>query len=208
VSRLQRVNLKIESGERLVLVGPSGAGKSLLLELLFGMRLPTSGHVTVDGVDLRDVQPDALRRRVALVREIEVFRGTVAENVHLERQSVSTADVRAALAAVDLLDEVLDLAEGLETELRDGGFPLTRNQARRLMIARAIVTRPGLLLIDGALDALPDDEVQRLTRMLVDPEQPWTLMIVTGRELITGAIPRIVQLDGASDATGGPIHVG
>ena len=207
VSRLKPVTLDIPAGERVVLTGSSGTGKSLLLELLFGMRLPTSGHVAIDGVDLRDVQPDALRRRVALVRDIEVFSGSVAENIHLERGTVSARDVRAALEAVGLLRDVLKLPNGIDTELREGGFPLTTNQARRLMVARAIAARPGLLLVDATLDALPDAEVKQLIRLLTDLERPWTLIIVTGRDLVAGAAPRVesfdVQPNDEGDATDG-----
>ncbi|GIW97079.1 MAG: hypothetical protein KatS3mg111_0412 [Pirellulaceae bacterium] len=175
------LDVRIASGERVMLVGPSGSGKSILLDLLFGSRKPASGHVVINGVNPRDLRPDALRRSVVLVRDIEIFPGTLAENIHLERPEVSTNDVREALRMTGLLETVLRLPQGLETPLVETGYPLTPNQARKLMVARAIAGRPRLLMIDGILDSLPDEEAERLTTMLVGTEQPWTLIMVTGR---------------------------
>ena len=124
-------NLKIEAGERIGIVGPSGSGKSLLYDLLYGIRSPTTGHVAINGLDPCDLRPDALRKQVALVRDREVFAGTIEENIHLERPDVSTYDVRAALEQVGLIDDVLRLPDGLDTQLISKGNPLTRNQARK-----------------------------------------------------------------------------
>lgn len=176
-----QINLNVESGARLMLMGPSGTGKSLLLDILFGLRMPAEGHVSINGIDPRDLRPDALRKHIALIRDVEIFSGSLEENVHLERPTVSTSDVREALERVGLIDDILRLPEGLNTHLVETGYPLTSNQARKLMLARAIVGRPRLLLIDGLIDALPDHEAEQLTQMLVDPERLWTLIMVTGR---------------------------
>jgi len=191
---IKSLNLEILSGERLMLCGPSVCGKGHLLDLLFGLRSPKSGHIAINGVDPRDLRPDALRRSVTLVRDIEIFHGTIAENVHLERSEVSTNDVRESLEEVGLLDEVLRLPDGLETQLVHGGYPLTSDQARKLMLARAIAAQPSLLLIDGTVDALSDEDLQRVMSVLVDPAQPWTLVLATGRGDIAAAGTRTVYL--------------
>ncbi len=188
---LASVGLEIRSGERVALMGP---GKSVLLDLIFGLRSPTHGHLSLDGIDPRDLRPDFLRRRVALARGIEVFQGSVADNVHLARPEITFNKVRDALEQVGLLDGVLALSEGIETDLSSAGAPLTENQLRRLMLARAIVGRPGLLLIDGVLDTLPDEEAEELMRTLCDPRQPWTLLIVTSRMSLHEHCQRVVEL--------------
>jgi len=175
------LNLEIVSGERLMLCGPSVSGKSHLLDLLFGLRCPKSGHISINGVDPRDLRPDALRRSVALIRNVEIFHGTIAENVHLERSEVTTGDVRDALNQVGLLEEILQLPDGLETELIHDGYPLTSDQARKLMLARGIAGQPTLLLIDGSVDGLCDEDLERVMSVLIDPAQPWTLVMATGR---------------------------
>lgn len=100
---LNNVSLTIHAGQKVAISGTSGCGKRLLLDMLFGMREPASGLITVNGIDPRDVRPDVLRRHVALARDVEVFEGTIAENVHLERPDISIRDVRAALELVELL---------------------------------------------------------------------------------------------------------
>ena len=176
--------LEVAAGERLMLVGDSGSGKSLLLDFLYGLRIPDAGHVTINGLEPENLRHDVLRRQVALVREAEIVLGTVAENVHLERPDISTMDVQQALVDVGLFEQILQLPQGMDTELFGQGNPLTPNQVRKLMLARAIVGQPRLLLIDGLLDALPDEEALELTRMLANPTQPWTLIMVTGRRAL------------------------
>lgn len=191
---LSDLELEIASGERMMLVGPSGSGKSLLLDFLFGMQVPDAGHLTINGLEPEDMRPDVLRRQVALVRDIEVVIGSVAENVHLERPDISTMDVQQALEDVGLYEQVLQLPHGMDTHLIDKGEPLTPNQTRKLMLARAIVSRPRLLLIDGLLDSLPDEEAVELTKLLTDPEQPWTLVMVTGRRMLASLGTHIQNL--------------
>ncbi len=183
----ENINLTVESGARMMLMGPCGSGKSQLLDLLFGLRTPAEGHVSINGIDPRDLRPDALRKHVALVRDIELFSGTLEENVHLERPDVSTSDVRDALERVGLIDDILRLPDGLNTHIVENGFPLTTNQTRKLMLARAIIGRPRLLLIDGMIDAFSDEESEQLTNMLVDSKRLWTLIMVTGRQSLANA---------------------
>jgi putative ABC transport system ATP-binding protein len=192
------VDLSIASGERVALTGQSGAGKSELLGLLFGLRDPAAGHLAIDGIDPRDLRPDVLRRRVILLRGTEVFHGTVEENVHLSRLDVTTGEVRKALQAVGLLDDVLHLPSGMETIMSSSGEPFSETQLRQLVLARAIAGRPGLLLIDGLLDALPDDLMRRIADLLFRRDQPWTLILVTGRQVLADRCDRILQLDAAT----------
>lgn len=191
VSVLEAIRLEIGPGERVALMG---SGKSVLLDLIFGLRNPTHGHLLLDGINPRDLRPDFLRRRVALVRGSEVFQGSVAENVHLARPEVTIGNVRDALEQVGLLEDVLRLPEGIETELSSAGQPLTEDQLRRLLLARAIVSRPGLLLVDGVLDSLPDEEADELMGTLCDSRQPWTLLMVTGRASLQNQCTRMIEL--------------
>lgn len=200
---LHDVSLQIPCGARVALGGPSGSGKSILLDLLFGLRSPTAGHITIDDCDPRELRPDILRRSVTLVREVEVFEGTVAENIHLERPDVTAGDVRQALELVGLLDDLLALPHGLETELNSTGYPLSPTQQRKLMLARAVAGRPTLLLIDGLLDALPDDDLEEISTRLFDARQPWTVLFVTGRHALSAAATQRVRLQRPA---GGHLH--
>lgn len=192
--RLQPISLEIEPGERLAICGATGHGKSLLLELLYGLHSPTSGYVAINDIDVRNLRPDILRQVTAIASDVEIFEGTVAENLHLERPDVSNGHVRLALQKVGLLEAILSFPDGLETTLISGGYPLTPAQARKLMIARAIVIRPTLLLIDGTLDTFPDEEGAALMAMLCDRSHPWTLLCISGRKSLQQMADRVVKL--------------
>jgi ABC-type bacteriocin/lantibiotic exporter with double-glycine peptidase domain len=193
---LGKVDLHIQPGQRLMLRSGGGDDASALCELIFDLRQPDSGHITINQVDSRSLRPDVLRKHVALIRDIEVFEGTIAENVHLERPDISSDDVLRALEDVGLLTQVLQFPKGLETQLAPGGSPLTANQCRLLMLARAIVGRPSLLLIDGVLDGLSDDEMLRTTKMLADRGRPWTLLVASERAALEQHMDQIVRFGG------------
>lgn len=186
-------DLTIESGQRFAIVGEGECGKSILMQTLCGLRPPAGGLAEVGGVDTREVNRFADGSMVSIASEPEIFRGTLTENLSLNRVSVTDTEVRAALQAVGMWDECLSLPQGLETMLQSGGYPLSSSQAIRLMIARAIATRPRLLLIDGMLDRLPPKMRMRIWERLSDRRQPWTIVLSTSDPEV------IVQCDGHLD---------
>jgi ABC-type bacteriocin/lantibiotic exporter with double-glycine peptidase domain len=188
------VSLHVAAGDRLAVMGPSGSGKSLLVDLVAGWAEPQRGEVVIDDIDPHDVRPDVLHRRVTVVRQPEVFTGTIAENVHLGRPGVSLHDVRQALTRVGLLNSVQALPEGLDTSLNPGGTPFTELQLRRLTLARAIVGGPRLLIIDGLLDAFSDADAMSLGGEVTARRQPWTLILVTGRESLAAMCDQRLDL--------------
>jgi ABC-type multidrug transport system fused ATPase/permease subunit len=203
---LHDVTLELKPNECVALTGPPGAGKSTLIDLLSGVREPTSGHVELDGIDLRELRPDSLREHLAVTRSVEIFHGTIDENVRLNRPHVTAQDVREALGAVGLTDEILKLPDGLNAILQTNGAPLSATQALRLMLARAIVGRPRLLLIDGTLDALGDSMLAKLLPHLAGNGRPWTVLIVTGRQAVIAQCDRVIELSERSDDAGDHAH--
>ncbi|MFS8071940.1 MAG: peptidase domain-containing ABC transporter, partial [Byssovorax sp.] len=182
------VSLSLAPGARVAIVGSSGAGKSTLVDLLFGLRSPGAGRIDIDGVDLRDLDLAALREQIALVRDVEIFEGTLAENVRVGRPDVSMKDVRAALDADALDADVAALPEGLETRLLTGGAQLSQGQAQKLCVARAIAGKPRLVLLDAALSELDAASRRAILAALFDRAAPWTLLVTThDREILRGA---------------------
>ncbi len=178
-------DLKIESGQRFAVTGEGECGKSILMQTLCGLRPPASGLAEIGGVDSREVNRFADGSMVSIASDSEIFRGTLTENLSLNRVSVTSAEVRAALQAVELWDEALSLPQGLETMLQSGGYPLSSSQVIRLILARAIASRPRLLVIDGVLDRLPPMMRKRIWERLSDRRQPWTLVLSTyDREIL------------------------
>lgn len=174
--------------------GPSGSGKSAIARLIYGTRKPDSGSVAVDGIDPRDFRPDILRQRVALVGEPEVFAGSIDENVHLHRPAVMPTDVHNALELVGLQPLINALPDGAETTLTSGGNPLSANQVRLLSLARAMAGEPGLIVIDGMLDALPDSDLEVAVAALNNDRRTWSVLVLTGRADIAERFNCVVSL--------------
>ena len=189
------VSAEIEKGESIAVLGGAGSGKSTLIDLISGLRNPTAGKLTIDGFNPRDLRPDVLRSRVALARGDDLFHATVEENVHLHNEGVSATDVRNVLNSIGLLDPVLNLQDGCNTMLTSEGTPLSESQRRMVGLARAAICRPGLLLVDGALDTLGKHELDRCADFLQSDERPWTLIVATAREDVAVRFKRIISLE-------------
>lgn len=185
---------EIRAGERVAVLGGSGSGKSTLLRMLYGVDKPSTGHIEIEDTDPRDLRPDVLRDHVGMAAQIELFEGTIADNVHFHRPGLTSGDVRTALFEVGLLDYVLELPQGLDTPINASGGVLCRSHQELLMIARAIACRPRLILIDGLLDSLPDDELRLVIDSLNDPARTWTLIVATGRLDVANLLERILPL--------------
>ena len=191
---LDEFSLEIAPGERVAIIGPNGAGKSTLVDLLFGLREPTSGFIEIDGMDLRDLRLESLREHVAVVRGIEVFEGSLVENIRMGRSELSIADIRHALQSVGLLGDILSLPDGLETRLGIGGSPLSLGQAERLMLARAIAGHPRLLVLDEQLDDMDRDARTEVYPAIVGDSAHWTLIVVTHSNEVAQLCDRAVQI--------------
>lgn len=192
IGPLQRT---VAAGERLALIGPPGSGRTTLLEVLFCVRTPDSGFVEMDGADTRELYPQAVRDQIALVGPIEIFAGTIAENVLLNRPQQGITELSQALGAVGLLEEIQALSQGFQTVLATDGAPLSESQCRRLMLARAVLDQPKLLLIDNLLDCLPDDCLEYAANYLFDRKRPWTLVLATGRQQLIERCDQVWRLE-------------
>jgi putative ABC transport system ATP-binding protein len=193
------LDLELSPGERVAVLGASGSGKSVLADALFGLRPLAKGQLVIDGMHVRDVSLDALRDRVAVVRGLELIEGSIEDNVRLGQDELDHHHARDALGAVGLLEAVLSLPDGLDTELCASGQPLSEGQAALLVIARSLSRRPSLLVIDGTLDPLDDAARARALEALGDRRAPWTLLVLTRRPELASRFDRVVALeDGAA----------
>lgn len=191
---LEGLDLEIRPGERVAIVGPSGSGKSTLADILYGLREPTHGYVTLDGVNLRDLDLEAVREEVALVKGLDVVDDTILENIRMGRNHLGLKEIHDALEAVQLADEVAALPEGMHTRLFPTGAPLSLGQARRLMLARAIAGRPNLLVLDEALDGLDVDSRGAVFDAVFHSPRQWTVIVVTHSQEVAARCDRAVAL--------------
>ena len=188
-------SLRLGPGERVAVVGPNGAGKSTLVELLYGLRTPARGWVELDGADLRSLKLDAVRSSVAVVKGVEVVEGTVRDNLVMGRPHLSVAELHDALRLVGLLDAVTQLPQGFDTRLGPGGAPLSLGQASRLMVARATLGRPRLLILDESVDNMDLETRATVLPALLGPDAGWTLLVVTHSDEVARLCGRVVRLD-------------
>jgi ABC-type bacteriocin/lantibiotic exporter with double-glycine peptidase domain len=187
--------LDLTPGSKVGLVGPSGAGKSRLLDAICGYTEPRNGCIELDGCDLRTLRLHEVRSQVVMVRGIEIFHGSVLDNVRVGRD-LSGSAVRQALVRVGMWQVVQELPKGVDAILATGGAPLSEGQKQALMFARAIAAQPRLLMIDEALDLVQDsDDREILTELLFDPAAPWTLILVTSRPELLQRCSRVLRLD-------------
>lgn len=191
---LQDVSFVLQPGEIVGLVGPSGAGKSTLVELLLGLR-PSAGRIRLGQLALDSVDRTWWANHVAFVpQNQELLTGTVAENIRFLRPNITDADVHDACAAAALLDEVEQLPDGMDTHLGERGSRFSGGQRQRLCIARALASRPSILVLDeptSALDHASETAVLEAIRGLADT----TVVIVTHRPAALDICDRVMTMD-------------
>jgi ATP-binding cassette subfamily B protein/subfamily B ATP-binding cassette protein MsbA len=159
---LHDLELRVPGGSTVALVGPSGAGKTTITDLVARFHDPGAGRITLDGVDLRDLQLDSYRRQLGIVQqETFLFDGTVRDNLRYAKRSASDAEVEDAARRANADRFIRELPQGYETLIGERGVKLSGGQRQRLAIARALLADPAILILDEATSNL-DTESERL----------------------------------------------
>lgn len=180
--RVKNLDLDIHPGEKVAFVGGSGSGKSTILNLVQRFYDVTSGSITVDGHDLRQLKLSALREQMALVgQNVVLFRGTIADNIRFGNPSASQAEVEAAARVGDVVEFIEKLDDGYNTMLGELGAGLSGGQKQRVSVARAALRQAPILLLDEATSALDNQSEDRVTRALDTLSAGRTTLIVTHR---------------------------
>jgi ATP-binding cassette subfamily B protein len=194
---LRDLSLRVEPGEKVALVGPTGAGKTTVLKLLLRLYEPTRGRVLLDGVDLRELPQEHLRRRVAMVlQDVFLFSGTIAENLAMGREEVGRAAVERVARAVQAHRFVEGMPGGYDAELRERGANLSAGQRQLLSFARALAHGADVLALDEAtssIDAETESLVQEGIRTLM---QGRTAIAIAHRLSTIQDVDAIHVLDG------------
>jgi len=193
---LNHVSFHVAPGEKLALVGPSGAGKSTVFQLIQRFYDPVAGTVSFDGVSVIEVDPAALRSRIALVPQDAVIFGTsVRENIRFGRPDATDADIEKAAAAAHASEFIRRLPDGYETQVGERGVTLSGGQRQRIAIARAILREAPLLLLDEATSSLDAESETLVQQALGELMRNRTSIVIAHRLATVQNCDRILVID-------------
>jgi ATP-binding cassette subfamily C protein len=192
---LQGLSLHVPYGSMTTLVGPSGSGKTTIIDLIVGLVRPDRGQVLIDGRPMERVDIRAWRRQVGYVpQENLLLHDTIANNVSLGEDDVTPADIEYALRAAGAWDFVTELADGVQTVTGERGARFSGGQRQRIMLARALVHRPRLRILDEATNALDPDSEADICRTLRALKGDVTILAVTHQSALAAVSDRVYRV--------------
>ncbi len=187
------LELTLGAGSRTAILGAPGCGKSTVAELVLGVRRPVSGVVLRDGLPVESLRPAELYDEAVLARPDGLFAGSLRDNLTMGN-GLSDTELWRVIEEVGIADAVRHLPQGLDTELTPSGTPLSDIQVSAVLISRAILLGPRLLVIDGLLDGIPESWVDRWVSHLLDGQAPWTLVLLTADVSLANRLPNVLEL--------------
>ncbi len=202
---LKNITLEITSGERIGIIGGIGSGKSTLLRVLTGLRLPTSGSLSIDGVPVQQIDPALYRRKFgACFREEGFLFGTIRENICFHRPESSDEQVIEAARMGGALSWIKSLPKAFDTQIGEAGAGLSSGQRQTLALARAFIGNPQVIVLDEPTSDLDSrTEGQLVQRLLLMPRTQ-TLIAVTHRPAVIDACTRLIVIDNGAVVMDGP----
>jgi ATP-binding cassette subfamily B protein len=205
---LQGISFVAEPGETVAILGATGSGKSTLIHLIPRFYDVTSGRVTFDGVDVRDVTLSSLRSQIGIaLQEAVLFGGTVRDNIRYGRPDASEAEIAAAADAAQATEFIRALPDGYDTVIGQRGVTLSGGQRQRLAIARALLVRPKVLILDDSTSAVDIETEVRLQdaldRLIGESQHTTTRFIVAQRISTVLLADKILVLEGGRVAAMG-----
>ena len=189
------LNFSVKQGEMIGIIGGTGSGKSTLVQMIPRFYDVTEGSVTVDGRDVRDYKIEELRQKIGMVPQRAVlFRGTIRDNMRVGNELADDVEIMEAVKRAQALEVVEGKPDGLDTMINEGGKNLSGGQRQRLTIARALVRKPQILILDdsaSALDFATDARLRKAVRDLKD----MTVFVVSQRAASVMQADRIMVMD-------------
>ncbi|OAN57923.1 ABC transporter ATP-binding protein [Sphingobium sp. TCM1] len=196
---LHDVDLTIPAGSLCAILGPSGVGKSTMADLMVRYLDPDSGRIMVDGRDLRDYALDDLRREIILVDQAPwLFNDTIAANIGFAMPDVTRAEIEAAAHAAGLEAFIARLPEGYETRAGERGAALSAGERQRIVLARALLRRPGILILDEPTSALDGETEQLVAGRLRGALPDATIIVITHKPALADMADHIIRLEQGS----------
>ena len=193
----EQFNVEVTPGEKIGIYASTTAAKTALARVLAGLEMPTGGVIRYNGVDLRHIDMNAINRCRGFMidSQLTLFEGTIEDNILLGRSYIPYSDVRWALRFAELEEDVDTLPQGLKTHIRAPGKILAPTHMMRILLARAILGRPQILIFDGILHTLQPVLRETLLRRLCSKDEPWSVIFVSNDPNLTPHVDRRLILE-------------
>ena len=206
---LKNISFKLRGGDTLAVVGATGSAKSSMVQLIPRLYDATAGEVIIDGVDVRDYNLETLHHQVGVVlQKNELFTGTIIDNLRWGKQDATRGEIEEATQAAQAHDFIMSFADGYDTVLGRGGVNLSGGQKQRLCIARALLRKPKVLILDDSTSAVDSETESRIRKGLATLLHDTTVIIITQRINTMQAADRVLVLDdGQIEAMGTPAEL-
>jgi ABC-type bacteriocin/lantibiotic exporter with double-glycine peptidase domain len=197
IPMFENFDLEITPGEKIGIYASTTVAKTALARVLAGLEAPTSGVIRYNGVDLRHLNLDAINRcrGFMLDSQLSLFEGTIEDNIVLGRSYVPYSDVRWALRFTELEEEIDALPYGIKTHVRAPGKILAPTHILRILLARAILARPQILIFDGIIHNMQPAMRETILRRLCSKDEPWSVIFVSNDPNLTSHVDRRIILD-------------
>jgi ABC-type multidrug transport system fused ATPase/permease subunit len=190
------VSFEVAKGETVAIVGATGAGKSTIISALMGFYPYSDGSITIDGVELKDVNVHALREQLALVlQDVFLFSDTVRANIVLGDESISDEKLLNAAEAIGISEFIAELPQGLDYNVQERGGVLSAGQRQLLAFLRAYITDPKVLILDEATSSIDSHTEELIQRALIALTKDRTSVIIAHRLSTIQHADRIIVLD-------------
>jgi len=175
---LNNVNLKIDSGEKIIIDGENGSGKTTLIRVLSGLLHPTSGNFYINDDTFRKIDIKQYRSRIGSIIQGETpFEGTILENITFNDKSISTEDLKWALDAVQLTSFIKTLPKGLDTKIFPEGKQLSSSNAQKILLARSIIHKPKILFYEEPTDKMDVKVANEIIDFITSEKNKWTVIV-------------------------------
>ncbi|GAB4342860.1 MAG: type I secretion system permease/ATPase [Desulfobulbaceae bacterium] len=202
---IKNLSLKIDAGERVAVIGPIGSGKTTVGRLLLGLYEPTSGMVSVDGTDIRQIDPSELRHFIGCVpQDLILFSGTIRDNITLGTYGVDDTDILRAAEMAGVSEFVRKNPLGFDMQVGERGRELSGGQRQSVALARALLLDPPILLLDEPTSSMDNTTESTIRSRLKEIVQGKTLIIITHRASLLDLVDRIMVIDEGTIIADGP----
>tara|TARA_B100000963_G_scaffold337928_1_gene334324 strand:+ start:117 stop:1808 length:1692 start_codon:yes stop_codon:yes gene_type:complete len=193
---LNDINVKIKQGEKVAIIGKIGSGKTTILKLILGLYQPNNGSILIDGANIQQIRPKDIRKQFGVVMQnTYLFSGSISENIAFGLDKISPQEIDEAATIAGVSDFTKKMNNGLDYQLSEGGKDLSGGQRQAIALARAIVRKPSIILLDEPTSAMDLTSERQIIQNLKSYFNKQTLIVVTHRMSLLQLVDRVIAVD-------------